>query len=217
MSLTTTLGRVTDFYGRHGFVSTVRRLTIGVRRTLFSNRMAIFSCDLLSPLISMVDLPASVRVERIASLSELISGDLQCMTSFWNPALANKNICERFEKHSSLWLIRVRGNLVGYGWTLRGTTIEPYFFAMAPTDIHLFDFHVFPEFRGNGFNPLLVNFILGNLAREGNGRALIEAAEWNTAQLSSLRKTPFRQIAWAKKSAISHRPTIQWTQGVVHE
>lgn len=217
MTLNATLSRVTDFYGRHGFLSTARRVTVGVRRALFSNRMAIFSCDLLSPVISTVHLPAAIVVQRIASLSELTPADLQRMTSFWNSALAEKNIRERFEKHSSLWLMKVNGNLAGYGWTLRGTTIEPYFFAIVQTDIHLFDFHVFPEFRGNGFNPLLVNFILGYLACEGKGRALIEAAEWNTAQLSSLRKTPFRQIAWAKKSAISHRPIIQWAQGVAHE
>jgi len=205
MTFATTLNRLSEFYGRHGLLSTLRRGTIGIRRTFFSNRMAIFSCDLARLTAPAVQMPSSVSVQRIPSLAALAPGDLQQMTSFWNPTLAKQNIRERFEKHSSLWLMKVKGTLAGYGWTLKGTSIEPYFFSLSQTDVHLYDFHVFPEFRGNGFNPLLVTFILGSMAVEGSGRAFIEAAEWNTAQLSSLRKTPFRQVAWAKK--VAHFPS----------
>jgi hypothetical protein len=217
MTLGATISRVSEFYGRHGLLSTLRRGTIGIRRTFFSNRMAIFSCELGHLAAPGIKLPSSVSVERVLSLSTLDLGDLQQITSFWNPTLAKQSIRERFEKHSSLWLMKVKGILAGYGWTLRGTSIEPYFFSLCQTDVHLFDFHVFPEFRGNGFNPLLVTFILGSVAVEGNGRAFIEAAEWNTAQLSSLRKTPFRQIAWGRKSVISRRPIVSWIASAVNE
>jgi hypothetical protein len=65
--------------------------------------------------------------------------------------------------------------------------------------VHLFDFHVISEYRGRGLNPILVRHILQVLADEGVERALIEAAEWNQPQLSSLARTPFRRMGLARK------------------
>jgi ribosomal protein S18 acetylase RimI-like enzyme len=104
------------------------------------------------------------------------------------------------------------GKLPGYGWTLQGGTIEPHYFPLAQDDVHLFDFHVFPQYRGQGINPFLVTHILHSMTGECGGRAFIEAAEWNEAQLSSLRKTPFRCMGWAKKSTIFHRTIVCWAQ-----
>ena len=61
-------------------------------------------------------------------------------------------------------------------------------------------------------NPILVGNILGSLAREAAGRALIEAAEWNHAQLSSLAKTPFRCLGAAKKSTIFGHSVVRWSK-----
>ena len=69
---------------------------------------------------------------------------------------------------------------------------------------------MFPQFRGQGMNPLLVTFILGTMATEGAGRAFIEAAEWNEAQLSSLAKTPFHRLGMARKTTILGRTLVMW-------
>jgi GNAT superfamily N-acetyltransferase len=134
------------------------------------------------------------------------------MTSFWNPKLAQKNMKERFRKGASLWLIKSHDRLAGYGWTLKGGTIEPHYFPVGQDDVHLFDFYVFPQYRGQGMNPLLVGEILRSLAREGAGRAFIEAAEWNQPQLSSLSKTPFRCLGWATKLTIFGRTVVRWSK-----
>ncbi len=117
---------------------------------------------------------------------------------------------ERFDLGASLWLIRSQDKLAGYGWTLRGRTVEPHYFSIGRDDVHLFDFHVFPQFRGQGMNPFLVIYILCSLASEGAGRAFIEAAEWNQPQLSSLAKTPFRHLGLAKKWTIFGRNVVVW-------
>ena len=127
-------------------------------------------------------------MERLDGLSELTAKHLQEITGFWNAKLANRNIRERFEKGASLWLLECDDQLAGYGWTLRGGTIEPYYFPLAQDDVHLFDFHVFPHYRGRGMNRYLISRILDSLSDNCGGRAFIEAAEWNEAQLSSLRK-----------------------------
>jgi GNAT superfamily N-acetyltransferase len=139
------------------------------------------------------------------------------MTSFWNPLLSSRNIKKRFELGGSLWLIKSEGHLAGYGWTLQGHTVEPHYFRLGPDDVHLFDFQVFPQYRGRGMNPLLVGYILRGLAVEGGCRAFIEAAEWNRPQLASLRNTPFRRLGLARKFTVFGRTMVCWEEADVIE
>jgi GNAT superfamily N-acetyltransferase len=157
-------------------------------------------------------------VERLAALTELSAEDSQEITRFWNPKLANRNIRERFEKGASLWLVKSEDRLAGYGWALQGRTIEPHYFPLAQDDIHLFDFHVFPHYRGRGMNPYLIGHILDDLATNCAGRAFIEAAEWNDAQLSSLRKTPFRCLGSVRSFTVLGHTFVSWMRNdaVVH-
>jgi ribosomal protein S18 acetylase RimI-like enzyme len=154
-------------------------------------------------------------MERKRSWAELDPNESQRIIEFWNPKLAQKRMDERFAHGASLWVVLFDGELAGYGWTLRGRTIEPYFLPLGPDDIHFFDFHVFPAYRGRGLNPLLVKHILASLRAEGGGRAWIEAAEWNAPQRSSLQKTPFLRLGLAKKWTIFGRPIVCWAEGNV--
>jgi ribosomal protein S18 acetylase RimI-like enzyme len=174
--------------------------------------MVLFYCDLTRQTEASANIQNSPNVERLRSYTQLIPQDLQDMISFWNPEQANRNIRERFDSGASVWLIKSAGKLAGFGWTLQGDTIEPHYFPLAQDDVHLFDFHVFPQYRGQGLNPFLVNYILHSLASESSGRAFIEAAEWNQAQLSSLSKTPFRRLGLARKSKILHRIIVCWAK-----
>jgi ribosomal protein S18 acetylase RimI-like enzyme len=210
MAISTPISRLTAYYTRHGFGATIRRTGLALKRALFSSSMAVFYCNLANQTTAPVNIPSSLKVERLRRYAELNSQDLKEMTSFWNPTEAHRNIRERFDKGASLWLIRSGEKLAGYGWTLQGGTIEPHYFPLAQDDVHLFDFQVFPQYRGQGINPFLVTYILGGMTRECGGRAFIEAAEWNEAQLSSLRKTPFRRMGCARKSTVFHRTIVCW-------
>jgi ribosomal protein S18 acetylase RimI-like enzyme len=212
MGIANSISRLTEYYKRHGFEATIRRAGLAARRAVFSSRMVVFYCDLAKLTTAPVNIPSSLRVERLRSYSELCRQDLQEMTSFWNPKQANRNIRERFGKGASLWLIKSGEKLAGYGWTLQGHTIEPYYFPLGQDDMHLFDFHVFPEYRGKGINPFLVAHMVDNLAMIGGGRAFIEAAEWNEAQLSSLRKTPFHRLGLARSFAIFGHMFTRWVE-----
>ncbi len=210
MAISTAISRFTDYYRRHGFAATLRRAGVAVKRALFSSRSVLFYCDLTRLTAPPADLPSFLKVERKASSAELSLEDIEAITSFWNPKLVQKNMQERFGKGASLWLIKSEGKLAGYGWTLQGRTVEPHYFSLGKDDFHLFDFHVFPQYRGQGMNPFLVTHILRSLAAEGAGRAFIEAAEWNQPQLSSLTKTPFRRLGLARKLTIFGRTIVCW-------
>jgi hypothetical protein len=212
MDISSSVSRLTSYYTRHGFGATTRRATVAVKRALFLSRMVLFYCDLAQQAEASANIQNTLNVERLTSFTQLIPQDLQDMTSFWNPEQAKRNIRERFEKGASAWLIKSEGQLAGFGWTMQGDTMEPHYFPLAQDDVHLFDFHVFPQYRGQGMNPFLVNYILRNLASEISGRAFIEAAEWNEAQLSSLGKTPFRRLGLARKSKLFGRTKVCWAE-----
>jgi ribosomal protein S18 acetylase RimI-like enzyme len=206
------ISRLSSYYRRHGFWATLRRGRLAAKRFLFASRMAVFYCDLDKQCLRSVSVSRPFKVERLRSLAELNSERLHTMTSFWNPKLANRNIRERFEKGASLWVVEFECQLAGYGWTLQGRTIAPYYFPLGPDDVHFFDFHVFPGYRGRGINPYLIGHILEAFAVKSAGRAFIEAATWNDAQLSSLRRTPFRRLGSVRSFTILGRTVVSWAR-----
>lgn len=212
MSLSTSILRLRDYHARNGFRATIRRAALAAKRALFSSRSVLFYCDLSTQITAPADLPSFLKIERKDTAAELCIEDLQTMTSFWNPKLAHRNIRERFEKGASLWLVKTNGKLAGYGWTLRGKTIEPHYFPLAPDDVQFLDFHVFPKYRGRAMDWFLMTHILRTLAAEGLARAFGEAAEWNQASLSSFGMTPFRQLGTASKLTFFGRTMVWWPE-----
>ncbi len=210
MNLTNSLSRLTMYCKRHGLRATVGRGAQAAIRTMFSNRMVLFYFDLAADVPGPADTPHSVGLERKKNETEIGQPDLEEFVNFWNPKIAREQMRNRFRLGAWLWLLKADGRLAGYGWTMRGRTIEPHFFPLADDDVHLFDYYVAPAYRGRGFNPLLVNHILRYLASDGPGRAFIEAAEWNHAQLSSLTKTPFRLLGYARKLTIRSQTIVWW-------
>jgi hypothetical protein len=210
MVISNATSRFADYYKRKGFAATFRRVGLAVKRSLLASHTVLFYCDLATLAGSAEDLPSALNVERKKNSAELSPQDFEEITNFWNPKVAQRNMKERFNLGASLWLIRSHEILAGYGWTLKGRTVEPYYFAIGRDDVHLFDFHVFPKSRGKGVNPFLVMHTLRSLANEGAAHAFIEAAEWNRSQLSSLAKTPFRRLGVAKKWTIFGHNVVIW-------
>jgi RimJ/RimL family protein N-acetyltransferase len=153
--------------------------------------------------------PLDLDVERVVQAT-LAESDLMRLINSWNTKVRARQITERFEAGSELWLVKVDGELAGFGWSIRGHTIEPHFFPVQPNDVHLFDFFIFSEFRGKGINGALLMNILARVSREEISRAYIECAAWNEAQIRSLRKTTFRRYAEAVKVTFHGRPIVFW-------
>jgi ribosomal protein S18 acetylase RimI-like enzyme len=175
--------------------------------------MALFYCDLnqYAPARMLETASSGLEAERKLSQQELDPSDLERIVNFWNPKAVRRNMRNRFQMGASLWLARSAGKLAGFGWSLTGVTVEPHYFPVGPNDVHLFDFLVFPEFRGRGINPYLVGQILKTMASEGRSRAYIEAAEWNHSQLTSLSKTGFQWMGNARKITVLGRTIVQWS------
>lgn len=175
--------------------------------------MVLFCCDL--GFWKTSDLPDRhpLTVERNAVAQTVAARDLLQIVNFWNPKIMQRLISERFERGATLWLAKSGNHLAGYGWTLNGSTIEPYFFPLGTDDVHLFDFFVFPEFRGQRINRSLVLRILEVLAAQKKSRAYIEVAEWNKPQLNSLSRMPFQKLGRARKFRMFGRTFTMWSEG----
>jgi ribosomal protein S18 acetylase RimI-like enzyme len=212
MSISTSISRFTAYYSRHGFRATVQRGGVALQRAFFANRMVVLYCDLPGQNLRPVNIPSSMKVDRLRSEGELSHTDFQEITSFWNPKLARRNIKERFAKGASLWLIKSEDKAAGYGWTLQGRTIAEYYFPMGPKDVQLFDFYVSPKFRGRALHWLLTAYILQTLAAEGAARAFADTGEWNQAQISSFRMTPFRRLGLVRSFTIFGRTFVSWAE-----
>jgi hypothetical protein len=151
-------------------------------------------------------------VERKRNYTELDPQDRDQIVNVWSPKLALQNMQERFDQGALLWLIKFQEQLAGYGWTLQGRTIAPYYFRLADDDVQFFDFHVFPKFRGRAIDWFLMTHALQALAVDGAARAFAEAGEWNQASLSSIGMTSFRRLGLARKLTIFHRTIVCWDE-----
>lgn len=170
----------------------------------------LFVCNL--PVSSRAEnILCSGDVERKTSAVDVSPKDLERIVSHWNPRGKQRQIDERFAANSELWLVRCEGVIAAYGWTIKGRTMESHFFPLTSGDIHLFDFFVFPEFRGRRLNPVLVWNILVEASRENLSKAFIEAAGWNKPQILSLARTPFRQFGVARKLNVGKLTLVSWS------
>jgi ribosomal protein S18 acetylase RimI-like enzyme len=89
-------------------------------------------------------------------------------------------------------------SMVTYGWI--ALTAEPLgnsgcSFDPPPGDAYLYDFATVPEYRGHGFYPALLRFILGDLANQGIRRAWIGTAPGNIASVKSISRAGFSKVA----------------------
>lgn len=212
MGIVTSFSRLAEYNRRHGIRGTVRRAQLALRRALFAGKSVLFYCDLKTQVAPRKDLPSFLKMERKLGVADMNPEDLQAMTSVWNAKLVQRLIKKRFDLGASLWLIKFRGELAGYGWTLQGRTVEPHYFPLGPEDVQFLDFHVFSKFRGRAIDWFLMNQIMHRLAVEGLGRAYGEAGEWNQASIASFKMTPFRILGVAKKWTVFGRTIVFWSE-----
>lgn len=162
--------------------------------------------------INQSDKAYQVHFER-ATKAHLSKGDYVRILEFGSIEERSREIANRFELGSELWLAKVGGRVAGFGWTIVGKTVLPHYFTLGANEVHFFDFHVFPEFRGRGINIALIENILTTLSAQPLSCAHIECAAWNHAQIRSLSKTPFHRQAEVIRITFLGRSAIIWLKG----
>lgn len=198
---------------RHGARATARRAFEFALRAFANDSMVLYYCDLSTASLTAwgAQTPGELQVARIRCGEPIPRRDWDRMVNHWNPRLATRSFAQRFDRGACVWLLRRDGDLAAYGWTLRGATFESHYVPLGVDDVHLFDFWVAPEYRGLSLNPALVRHVLHAMATEGCTRAFIESSDRNAAQLTSLRKTPFRELGAARKLTLGRTTLVAWS------
>ncbi|OGP54351.1 MAG: hypothetical protein A2162_03535 [Deltaproteobacteria bacterium RBG_13_52_11b] len=174
------------------------------------NRMVIFCCSLTMAEFDKNNSFGHFTVERRNSQDEISDEEMERLLFYWNRDIKLRQIRERFAKGAVLWLAKSKSETTALGWSIVGKTIRPYFFPLRRYDSHLFDYEVFPDFRGQGVNRLLVNHVLAVLKTEGVNTAYIETYAWNEAEIRSLSRTIFKKLGEAIKFQFFGKTVVVW-------
>lgn len=202
--------RSAKYLRRHGLKSSIKRLRREARNKIFYKRDVVFWLDLLQADLDGQAIPSNLRVERFDRRSGVPERLMNHMAEEYSEVLLKEYIQRRFAKGASLWCLRNETEDISYTWALTGQAMIPYYFPLTERDLHLFDGYTFPNFRGHGLNPVLLNHVLKYYRNEGFHRAYLETREWNTAVMRSVPKNGFIKIGLAKRRIRRGKCTVTW-------
>jgi ribosomal protein S18 acetylase RimI-like enzyme len=203
--------RARRYFKRHGLRGVVPRIAEVMRDQIVPPNYILYYADLRDLPEAPPDLQHRLAIECFKNEGELLPADLEQIVAHRYTEVESEKISKRFALGACLWVLRRDGVILGFVWSIESKPIRPYFFPLTRGDVHVFDNEVFVEYRGQGFNPILINTVLATLRRERMARAFIETLERNTAERKSLTKTGFQQIARVRKRQDRRRTVVTWT------
>ncbi|MHC4749394.1 MAG: GNAT family N-acetyltransferase [Planctomycetota bacterium] len=206
------LNRFVRYYRLNGATGTIWKALDKIKELLFRKPEILFFVDLVTRDGNGYVLPDNFTIQCLRSADEIPSQDLDTLFERLGEKIIRYDITERFGKGALLWLVKVDGTLAGYIWSINGGTVRPHYFSLTDKDVHLFDNYVLKEFRGQGINPKLINYVLDELQREGLIRVYIETNIANTSEIRSLAKTDFKEFGVARKSYAGARSFVIWSK-----
>jgi len=155
-------------------------------------------------------MPESFSLEVVEDYSQLRQDDLERMFDYLGKHRTEHHLRDRLEKGAKLWLLRVKHTLAAFIWSMRGNMVEPYFVPLTPDDAVLFDVETFPDYRGKGLYPFLVEYVFNELKKQNVVRVYGDAKTWNTPSLRGLAKTGFRHYADVRMVHVPGRTVTVW-------
>jgi GNAT superfamily N-acetyltransferase len=209
--------RAKKYFRKHGLIRSVSRVFTLAMHQMFFKRQIVFWLDLCSWTTDPRSCDESYSVAEICERVELPETFHARLEQEHAEELIDKNLRRRFEAGATLWCLTQSDVFLGYTWTIPCKTMRPYFFPLTARDVHIFDNYVFPAYRGNRLNSLLMGHVLEALKTAGFQRAYIETGEWNKAELRSLNRIGFIRLGCGKKSARQRKSVVTWwpSQGTV--
>jgi hypothetical protein len=203
--------RLVRYYQRKGFIGTVKRLKNAMTQILFPGWDIILCCESINLEEEKFPLPQPITINKIEKKEDINDEDLKNFARHIGDRVIQYDMLERFPKGAILWLVKYDDQLAGFLWTIKGKTIEPFYFPLMHNDAYLFDGGIFEEFRGMNIYPLFLTQLLYNLKIDGAIRSYFVAHEWNKSVLRAFSKTPSKIIGAAKISYRFDKIIVLWS------
>ncbi len=101
------------------------------------------------------------------------------------------------EQNGIMWAAFLDKQLTGVLFTRRGIHFNRWFVKLQHDDIVIFRVRTYPEFRGQGIAPALMNYAINNSLASGDN-AYIDCRVYNKPSIRSIEKAGFSLIATMK-------------------
>ena len=214
MSIYLDVKRFLNHSRQHGVLPSLKKLKDKIHNSMFQGKTILFYVDLADLNDEEYVLPKYIRVIHKESKEQISVKDIDKIISYRGRYIdatdVTRELDNRFVKGSRVWLNYYHGKLSGYIWSIRGGIVSPYFFPVPPNDAVLFDMDIFPEFRGQGLNSIIIKYILSDLKRNGFTRTYIKTQVWNKSSLRSLAKTHFKHYGTIRMFHILGKDITVW-------
>lgn len=102
------------------------------------------------------------------------------------------------EKNGILWLAILEQQIVGYMMSRYGRHFKKWYVDLQADDIVLGFGQTYPDFRGKGIAPLLMNHIIMNSLQQQESKAYADCRISNTSSIRSIEKV-FKHIATKRR------------------
>jgi hypothetical protein len=208
------LFRAKRYYQKRGLIKTLRHTIFVGLRNCFQKEFILFTAELPQLEGREIVVPQGAVIVCREKECEISEPEYEVLLANGGKSIVAKQIKERFGKGAQIWLLKQESYLVGFVWSIGEKPVKPYFFPLTASDVHLFDNEIFSDYKGKGNNPFLIDYVLGELRKKGFLRAYIETQTWNKAEIKSLAKTAFQQLAVARKFSFFGKKIAVWSEKV---
>ncbi len=199
------------YYRRNGFWKSARQLFKKIKENMMPEPDVIYYADLAGLKANSSIGQDAIRIVERKAAAEITVEERDVLYDQIGRKLIEPQLAERFERGASAWFVYWKEQFAGMVWTLAGDTMEPFYYFIPPQDVHVFNNVIFPEYRGKGINPVLIETVLVRLSERGFVRAYIETLVSNLAEQKSLARTRFRPMGTARKKKRGSHQITCWS------
>jgi ribosomal protein S18 acetylase RimI-like enzyme len=189
-------------------------------KSLFPPMRQVF-CAILSETPSHPEAgDQTLNIQAFPSLSDVPSAVLEELLI--KGTIEDRKPCSMDEVTSFLGWLFSRGavfwgcfegqNLIGYLWSLRGSTesVRHHFFPLGTRDAVFLAHEVFPSYRGRELNRKMTRLVLNEMKAKGVERVYVDVEMSNERSLKSFSKTPFIPIGRARMKNLKNGQIVVW-------
>jgi len=187
-----------------------KQVAVKLWQSVFVKPDVIYFADLAHLTTPKCHLIDSYQVVERGSTNPITSQEIDDLAGYIEPNMLRHQIEQRFALNAEVWLLKKENTCLGMVWTLAGKTVEPFYYLVGSQDVHFFNNEIFESYRGRGFNPPLIEYVLFQMKVRGLVRAYIETNQRNIAEQRSLSKTSFCQVGKAIKLNVGKKNITLW-------
>ena len=174
----------------------------------FEGAGSLFALDLVG--LEPAEPPAGVRARRIGpDEAEAVESAMHATGDYLPGEPRSRLVAGRRG-----YVVETDGAIAGYGWV--ATTDEPLggsgvVFRPTGRDAWLYDFGTVPAFRRRGLYPILLRFVVRDLAAADLGRAWIGTAPDNVVSQRGILRAGFHPVAAVQMRRDGSTPAVDLT------